>query len=102
MQDDNKKASKLKAEGLSKGSEDIEEVPHYQYLPYVPKTIGSELIKRYYNDFLVGYFGIEKMQELIARKYYLLMLQKNIEAYVKGCNIYFPSKVVCYKPNGNL
>ncbi len=61
---------KLRSEGLPEGSEDIEQVLHYQGLPYVPKVIHSELISRYHDDPLTGHFGIEKTRKLIARKYY--------------------------------
>ncbi len=70
LQDDNKEAIKLRSEGLPEGWEDIEQVFHYQGLPYVPKVIYSELISKHYNDPLAGHFGIEKTRELIARKYY--------------------------------
>ncbi len=70
LQDDDKKAMKLKSKGLSEGWEDIEQVLYYQGLPYVPKVIRSELISRHYDDPLAGHFGIEKTRKLIARKYY--------------------------------
>ncbi len=70
LQDDNKEAMKLRSEGLPEGWEDIEQVLHYQGLPYVPKVICSELISRHHNDPLAGHFGIEKTRKLIARKYY--------------------------------
>ncbi len=70
LQDDNKEAKKLRSEGLLKDCEDIKQMLYYQDLLYVSKVICSELISRYYNDPLTGYFGIEKTQKLIARKYY--------------------------------
>ncbi len=30
------------------------------------------------------------------------MLQKDIEAYVKGCNVCLASKIVCHKPYGDF
>ncbi len=74
-QNDDKKAIKLRLEGLLEGWEDIKQVLHYQSLLYVLKVIRSELISRYHNDPLASHFGIEKTCELIAKKYYLLMLQ---------------------------
>ncbi len=70
LQDDDKKAMKLRSEGLAEGWEDIEQVLHYQGLLYVPKVIRSELISRHHDDPLAGHFGIEKTCKLIARKYY--------------------------------
>ncbi len=60
LQDNDKEAMKLRSEGLPEGWEDIEQVLHYQGLPYVPKVIHSELISRHHDDPLVGDFGIEK------------------------------------------
>ena len=65
----------------------MEEVFYYQALPYVSKVICPELISRYYNNLLASHLGIEKMRELISRKYYWPTLQKNVKTYVKGCNI---------------
>ncbi len=70
LQEDDKEAMKLRSEGLPEGWEDIEQVLHYQGLPYVPKVIRSELISRHHDDPLAGHFGIEKTRELIAKKYY--------------------------------
>ncbi len=102
LQDDDKEAMKLRSEGLPEGWENIEQVLHYQGLPYVPKVIRSELISRHHNDPLAGQVGIEKSRKLIARKYYWLTLRHNVEAYVKGCDVCLASKAVCYKPYGDL
>ncbi len=75
---------------------------HYQDLAYVPKVIRSELISRHHDDPLAGHFGIEKTRELIARKYYWPTLRREIEAYVKGCNVCLTSKAVRQKPYGDL
>ncbi len=50
LQNDDKEAIKLRSEGPPEGWEDIEQVLHYQGLPYVPKVICSELINRHHND----------------------------------------------------
>ncbi len=102
LQDDDKEAKKLRSERLSEYWEDIKKVLYYQGLLYFPKVIRSELISRHYNDLLVGHFGIKITQKLIARKYYWLMLQRDIEAYVKDYNVYLASKTVCYKSYGNF
>ncbi len=71
LQYDDKEAKKLRSEQvLPEGWEDIEQMFHYQGLPYVPKVIRSELINRHYDDPLAGHFSIEKTLKLIARKYY--------------------------------
>ncbi len=75
LQDDDKEAMKLRSQGLVEGWENIEQVLHYQGLPYVSKVIRSELINRHQDDPLADYIGIEKTRELIARKYYWPTLQ---------------------------
>ncbi len=75
LQDDDKKAKKLRSEQiLLEGWEDIKQMLHYQDLLYILKVIHSELISRHHNNFFTGHFGIEKTRELIAKKYYWLML----------------------------
>ena len=69
----------------------------YQGLPFVPEAIPIELIRRDYNDPLIGHFGITKTKELISQKYYLPSFRKDVEAYVKGCDIYLALKVVRHK-----
>ncbi len=93
---------KLRSDGLPEGWEDIEQVLYYQGLPYVPKVIHSGLISRHHNDPLAGHFGIKKTRELIARKYYWPTLQRDVEAYIKGCDVCLASKLVRHKPYGDL
>ncbi len=102
LHDDDKEAMNLRSEGLPEGWEDIEQVLHYQGLPYVPKVIRSELISRHHDDPLASHFGIEKTRELIARKYYWPTLRRDVEAYVKGCDVCLASKAVRHKPYGDL
>lgn len=70
LQDDDKKVKKLRLKGLPKDWEDIKHVFYYQGIPYVLKVICSKLINRYHNNLLAGHLGIEKICELITRKYY--------------------------------
>ncbi len=102
LQDDDKEAMKLRSEGLPEGWKDIEQVLHYQDLPYVPKVIRSELISKHHDNPLAGHFSIKKTRELIARKYYWPTLRREVEAYVKGYNVCLASKVVRHKPYGDL
>ncbi len=102
LQDDDKEAMKLRSEGLPEGWEDIKQMLHYQGIPYVPKVIRSEIISRHHDDPLVGHFGIEKTRKLIARKYYWPTLRRDVEAYVKGCDVCLASKVVHHKPYGDF
>ena len=71
LQDDDKEAKELRSEQILPESwKDIEQVLHYQSLPYIPKIIHSELISRHHDNLFTGHFGIEKTWELIAKKYY--------------------------------
>ena len=60
LQDDDKEVKMLRSKRLPEGWEDIEQVLHFQGLPYVPKVIRLKLISRHYNNLLTGHFGIEK------------------------------------------
>ncbi len=102
LQDNDKKAMKLSSGGLSESLEDIKQVLHYQGFQYVSKVIYLELINRHHNNPLASYFGIEKTCKLIARKYYWPMLQQDVKAYIKGCDICLASKAVYYKLYGDL
>lgn len=76
LHDNDKEVKKLRSEQqqLLESWEDIEQVLHYQDFLYISKVIHLGLISRHYDNALVSHFGIEKTQELIARKYYWLTL----------------------------
>ena len=75
---------------------------HYQGLSYVPEIIQTELISRNHDDPLAGHFGIDKLHELIARKYHWPTLRHDVKDYVKGCNVCLALKAVRHKPYGDL
>ena len=102
LQESDTEAQKIKAEGLKEGGEDVDGVLHHQGLSFVPEIIRIELISRHHDDPLAGHFGIDKTKKLIGRKYYWPSLRKDVEAYVKGCNVCLLSKAVRHKPYGNL
>ena len=102
LQDNDKEAKVLRAGGLLEGWEEVEGVFQYQRLPYVPEIIRFEMISRHHNDLLVGHFGIDKITELVSRKYYWPSLRKDVENYVRGCDVYLASKAVRHKPYGDL
>ena len=74
----------------------------YRGLLYIPAIIQSELISRHHDDPLAGNFGINKTQELIAKKYYWPTPCRDFEAYVKGCDVCLASKAIRHKPYRNL
>ena len=51
---------------------------------------------------MAGYFDIEKVCELLTQSYYCLIFRHNVNAYVKSCNVYLASKLVCSKLYNNL
>ena len=85
-----------------KGYKKVKGVLHYQGLPFVPKTIRTELINRYHNYSLAGHFGIKKTCELLAQNYFWPSLWHDVEAYVKGCNVCLASKAMKHKPYSDL
>ena len=70
LQAEDGQARKIRAEKLGRNWEDSDRILHHQSLSYVPEIIKTELISRHHDDPLAGHFGIEKTQELVARKYY--------------------------------
>ena len=101
LQAKDEQARKTRAEN-SKSWDNINGVLHHQGLPYVPEIIRTEHISRHHDDSLAGHFGIEKTGELIARKYYWPTLCRDVEDYIKGCNVCLASKAVQHKPYGDL
>ena len=102
LQESDDEAQKIRAKGLKNGYEEVEEILYHQGLFLVPGSIRTELISRHHDDPLAGNFGINKTKDLIGRKYYWPSLQRDIEDYVKGCDICLGSKTVRHKPYGNL
>ena len=102
LQDNDKEAKILRAEGLPEGWKEVKRVLQYRGLSYIPEIIRSEVISCHHNDPLAGHFGIDKTRELIGRKYSWPSLRKNVENYVRGCDICLTSKTVRHKPYGDL
>ena len=75
---------------------------HYQGLPYVSEIIRTELISRHHDNPLAGYFGIQKICKLVARKYYWPTLCYDVDNYIKGCDVCLASKAVQNKPYNTL
>ena len=64
----NNKAQELRQQKAD-GYKEINDIFHYQSLPFAPKAIQIELISRHHDNPLAGYFGIEKTYKLLAQKY---------------------------------
>ena len=103
LQENNKEAKVLiDFFGLLKDWKDIEGELQYRKRPYVLEVICFEVIICHHNDLLVAHFGIDKTRKLVGRKYYWPSLRKNVEAYMKGCDICLTSKAVKHKPYRDL
>ena len=70
LEDKDEKAKSLRATDFSEDWENIKEVFQYRDLPYVPEIICFGVINCHHNDLFAGHFGIDKIPELVARKYY--------------------------------
>ena len=75
---------------------------HYQGLPYITEIIRTDLISRHHNELLAGHFGIKITRELFSQKYYWPTPRRDIDEYVRGCNVCLASKIVWHKPYGDL
>ena len=103
LQENNEEARLFRGfAGFSKDWEDIEGVLQYQELPYIPAIICSKVISRHHDDPLARHFDIDKTRELVGRKYYWPSLRKDVESYVRGCNVCLASKAVRHKSYGDL
>ena len=82
--------------------EEIDGVLQHQGLLFVPEAIQTKLISRHHDDPLAGHFGIVKTRELVGWKYYWPSLRKDVESYVRRCDVCLASKAVRPKPYGDL
>ena len=99
LQETDSKAQELK---LKDGYQDIDGVLYHKSLLFVPKAIQIELIRRHHNNLLDGHFGIKKTHKFLVQKYFWPTLKYDVEACVKGCNVYLASKTMRHKPYNDL
>ena len=98
LQENDKEAKALRGlAGLPENWKDVKGVLQYQELTYVPKIIRFKEISHHHNDPLAEHFGIDKSQKLIGYKYYWPSLRRDVEIYVRGCDVCLTSKAVRYK-----
>ena len=102
LQNNDEKAKVLRARGLPEDWQEVKGVLQYRELPYVLEIICAKVISRHHNDLLVGHFVIDKTRELVGQKYYWPSLRKDVENYVRGCDICLASKAVRHKLYGDL
>ena len=103
LQENDEEAKLLRSSAsLPEGWEDVEGVLQFQGLPYVPAIIRSEVLSRHHDNPLIGHFGIDKTRELVGRKYYWPSLKRDVESYIRGCDVCLTLKAVRHKPYGDL
>ena len=98
LQENNEETKRLRdSADLLEDWKDVKGVFQYQELLNVLEIIHSKGINCHHNDSLIEHFSIDKTRELVSRKYYWPSLKKNIEAYVRGCDVCLVLKTVRYK-----
>ena len=102
LQESDDEAWKIRAEGLMSNYEEVDGVLHHQGLPFVLEAIRTKFISWHHNDSSAGHFGIDKIRELVCRKYYWPSLRKDIKSWVRGCDVCLTLKAVRHKPYGGL
>lgn len=87
---------------IIKGS--IGKIERYRW--YTPSSKPSlcfrDLISCNYKNLFVGHFVIKKTRELIARIYFWHIFCQDVKVYIKDCNIWLTSKIICHKLFKNL
>ena len=87
---------------MKQGWNDKNGVLHPRELLLLPEIIWTNLISRHHNNALARHFGINKNREFIGRKYNWLHHKKEVESYVKGCDVCLGSKAVKHKLYGDF
>lgn len=66
------------------------------------EAIQTKITCRHHNNHLAGYFCIKNTRKLVAHKYYWSKLSYNLNAHIKGCDIYLALKRMSYKTYADL
>jgi hypothetical protein len=76
----------------------------YQGRTIVPqqKSLIYELLSLYHDDQFAGHWGINKTQELLARKFYWPDMTTDIREYITTCSICQNNAIPRHKPYGQL
>lgn len=87
----------MKSKKQIKDKKNVKKVLQHPSLVYVSKILLPKFINHNHNEFFVKKFRIKKSHKLIARKYNLLTLWKEIKSLLKHCNICLIFKTIHYK-----
>jgi hypothetical protein len=69
-------------------------------VPYLPKSLVTEILEYFHDLPEAGHMGIKKTQEAIKRRFYWHNMNTEIKRYVKTCRICQETKVERLKPKG--
>ncbi|SJL16560.1 uncharacterized protein ARMOST_20086 [Armillaria ostoyae] len=69
------------------GITEKDRILYYDNRVYVPRHLAlrGDIIAQSHNHITAGHPGIAKTRELVQREYWWPKIQKDVEAYVKGC-----------------
>lgn len=84
LQETDSKAQKIR---IKDGYKKIDVVIYHKSLFFMFEIIRIQVIGRYHDNFLAGYFTIKRTHELVVQKEYWPTLWHHVEAYVNGCDI---------------
>jgi Integrase zinc binding domain/RNase H-like domain found in reverse transcriptase len=67
--------------------EEADSLLYYNGRVYVPEALRLEIKKRHHDVPLAGHMGQRRTQELVARKFFWPQMKKDIDSYVRGCQL---------------
>ncbi len=71
---------------------EIEEMLHYDNKLYIPDSFQADQLQTNHDDPLAENFRVEKIFELLSRKYYWPKMRADVKKYVQGYDIWISSK----------
>ncbi|TID16590.1 hypothetical protein E6O75_ATG11708 [Venturia nashicola] len=71
---------------------------------FVPNdaAVRQELLRLYHDDAFAGHFGVARTHDLLARKYFWTHMSRDVDEYVKTCEVCQRTKVKRHAPFGDL
>ena len=71
---------------------------------YVPseRSVQEEILRRYYDDPLAGYFGVDKTLDWVKKKFFWRTMPKDIKEYIDFCDICQRTKSKRHRSYGEL
>jgi hypothetical protein len=72
------------------------------WVPEAEQGIKNEILQAYHDDPSAGHFGVNKTQELIARKFYWEHMRSEVQEYISKCQICLGTVPKRHRPYGEL